>query len=482
METQENEFSHKWEILLAVMSGGFMASVDGSVVNLILPTLVNYFNSGFSNIQWVVLSYLLVVASLILSMGRLGDVIGRKKVYLTGFFIFTFGSFLCGIASSFEILIVSRVIQGVGATMILALGFAVATEAFPPEERGKAMGILASIVSLGVIIGPVIGGFLVTYASWRWIFFINLPIGFFGILMIIKFVPLKKNLVKKKFDIIGALFFFILMFTLLLGLSFAQKYGFTDLKTIYLLIASGICFAFFIIIEIFLKEPMLDLKMFKDYFLSANLFVTFLFYFAISGVFVIAPFYLQNILDYLPNQMGMLFGVMSFMMFFFSPISGLLSDKLGTSFVLVIALIIMLLSYFAVSEIVSTETSNFACILAMVVFGLGMGLFMSPNHSAVMGSISNEHLGIVSSLLILGRTLGQTAGVSILGAIWILRVKFYSGDNFSGVFETASKEARVLGLKEIFLFSCFLMLFSILLILIAEFKKRQNSDYLIVEN
>lgn len=160
METQENEFSHKWEILLAVMSGGFMASVDGSVVNLILPTLVNYFNSGFSNIQWVVLSYLVVVASLILSMGRLGDVIGRKKVYLTGFFIFTFGSFLCGIASSFEILIVSRVIQGVGATMILALGFAVATEAFPPEERGKAMGILASIVSLGVIIGPVIGGFL----------------------------------------------------------------------------------------------------------------------------------------------------------------------------------------------------------------------------------------------------------------------------------------------------------------------------------
>jgi len=272
------------------------------------------------------------------------------------------------------------------------------------------------------------------------------------------------------------------MFTLLLGLSFAQKYGFTDLKTIYLLIASGICFAFFIIIEIFLKEPMLDLKVFKDYFLSANLFVTFLFYFAISGVFVIAPFYLQNILDYLPNQMGMLFGVMSFMMFFFSPISGLLSDKLGTSFVLVIALIIMLLSYFAVSEIVSTETSNFACILAMVVFGLGMGLFMSPNHSAVMGSISNEHLGIVSSLLILGRTLGQTAGVSILGAIWILRVKFYSGDNFSGVFETASKEARVLGLKEIFLFSCFLMLFSILLILIAEFKKRQNSDLLIVEN
>ena len=188
MQNQKEEFANKWQVLCAVMCGGFMASVDGSVVNLILPTLVESFNSGFSIIQWVVVSYLLTVATLILPMGRLGDLIGRKKVFLTGFVIFTAGSLLCGFAGSVSQIIVFRVVQGLGATMILALNFAVATEAFPKNERGKAMGVLASVVSLGVIAGPVIGGFLVDYASWRWIFLINLPIGALGIYFILKYI------------------------------------------------------------------------------------------------------------------------------------------------------------------------------------------------------------------------------------------------------------------------------------------------------
>lgn len=472
MKNQKKEFANKWQILCAVMSGGFMASVDGSVVNLILPTLVEFFDSGFSIIQWVVVSYLLTVATLILPMGRLGDLIGRKKVYLTGFIIFTAGSLLCGFAGSISLIIVFRVIQGLGATMILALGFAVATEAFPANERGKAMGILASVVSLGVIVGPVIGGFLVDYASWRWIFFINLPIGAFGIYLILRYVPDKKSDKSENFDFAGAFLFFICMLGLLAGLTFGEKNGFKDSSTLILLGVSFVSGLIFIITELKVKSPMLDLRIFSDFFFSVNLFVTFVFYFAISGVFVLAPFYLQNILGYMPNQMGMLFGIMSFLMFFISPLSGVLSDRLGTSFVINISLIIMTLIYFLISLLIQADTGNLYCMIAMIILGAGMGFFMSPNHSAIMGAISPKHLGIVSGLLILARTLGQTTGVSVLGLIWISKVKVYNGAEFANGILSSSEAARIKGLKDIFLYASLLMGISFSLILMSVYKQR----------
>lgn len=170
MDHENQGFARKWQILCAVMTGGFMVSVDGSIVNLILPTLVRDLSTDFTMVQWVIVSYLLTITTLIIIMGRLGDMVGKKSVYLSGFALFTAGSVLCGLADSVAWLIAFRVLQGIGGAMILALGFAVATEAFPPMERGKAMGILASVVSLGVVAGPVIGGFFVDFLSWHWIF------------------------------------------------------------------------------------------------------------------------------------------------------------------------------------------------------------------------------------------------------------------------------------------------------------------------
>lgn len=154
------DYSKKWMVLFAVVAGGFMVSIDGSVANLILPTLVAGLKTSFTMGQWVMISYLLTITSLVMTMGRFGDLRGKKTVYISGFVIFTFGSFLCGLAGTIWRLIVFRIIQGVGGAMVLALGFAVATEAFPPAERGKAMGILASAVTLGLVIGPVVGGVL----------------------------------------------------------------------------------------------------------------------------------------------------------------------------------------------------------------------------------------------------------------------------------------------------------------------------------
>lgn len=476
MEKGNQDFSLKWHILCAVMTGGFISSVDSSIVNLILPTLVKDLNTDFSLIQWVVISYLLAITTLILIMGRIGDMAGKKKVYLSGFFLFTAGSVLCGLATSVYWLIGFRVLQGIGGTMILALGFAIATEAFPPTERGKAMGLLASVVSLGVIAGPVIGGFLIDFLSWHWIFFINLPFGLLGIFLVIKYVPASSSQVKPKFDFAGAIIFFVCMFSLLIGLTFGQRSGFGKIEVSALLTFSLICLFLFIFVETKSKSPVMDFKIFKNIFLSVNLMVTFIFYFAISGVFVLAPFYLQNILGYMANQMGLLFCAMSVMMVLFSPLSGILSDRFGTSTIIISSLLIMLLTYSVLIIGIGKETTTIECIAAMVFFGIGMGFFMSPNHSAVMGAISREHLGVVSGLLILARTLGQTAGISVLGTIWTSRVRLYNGGNLQGGLTTASVNARIEGLQDISLLAAIITAFSLLLIVWGVLHKRRTQS------
>jgi MFS family permease len=188
---------------------------------------------------------------------------------------------------------------------------------------------------------------------------------------------------------------------------------------------------------------------------------------------VLAPFYLQNILGYTPKQMGLLYGAMSLMMFFFSPISGVLSDRLGTSSVITASLLIMFTIYSFIAIGIEPEITKTECIVAMLVLGTGMGLFMSPSHSAVMGAISNEYLGIASSLLILARTLGQVAGVSVLGAIWIGRVKIYNNGELLESLASASVKSRIQGLQDIFLFTTFLTVISCALIIGGAIQTRR---------
>ena len=433
-------FSQKWLVLYAVMAGGFMVSVDGSAVNLVLPTLVKALNTDFAMVQWVVVSYLLTITTLIIIMARLGDLIGNKGVYLSGFLLFTLGSLLCPIAGSVEWLIGFRVVQGIGGAMILALGFAVATGAFSPSERGKAMGILASVVSLGVVAGPVIGGFLVKYLSWHWIFFMNLPLGAFGIYMVGRYVPATPpNSLKGEFDIPGAVLFFLSMFFLLMGLTISQGKGLISPIPIVAFVMSLIFLVLFVQRQIRARSPLVNPDIFKNMRLSANIVVLFLFYFVIGGIFVLAPFFFQDTLGLLPDQIGLLFGVMSITMAAASPVAGILSDRMGTSAIILMSLLVILGTFTLMAIGISPATSIPACMVSMILIGLGMGLYMSPSHSAVMGAVSKEHLGVVSGLIILGRTLGQTAGVAVLGAAWAGWVRHYN----NGVLEKGITDAPI---------------------------------------
>ena len=174
------DYSRKWYVMAAVAMGIFLATIDASIVNVALPTLVRELSTEFTLVRWVVLVYLLTVTTLILNMGRLGDMVGKKPVYAAGFIIFTIGSALCGIAPTVYWLIGFRVLQAIGAAMMMALGVAIVTEAFPPSERGRALGLAGSIVSIGIVVGPVLGGLIIDALSWHWIFYVNLPVGILG--------------------------------------------------------------------------------------------------------------------------------------------------------------------------------------------------------------------------------------------------------------------------------------------------------------
>ena len=185
----EIDYTRKWYVMAAIAMSLFLATIDGSIVNVALPTLVRELNTDFATVQWVVLGYLLVQTTLMLSMGRLGDMIGKKPIYTAGVIIFTLGSLLCGLAPTVLWLIGFRLLQAIGASMTLSLGTAIVTEAFPPTERGRALGLSGTIVSVGIVFGPTIGGIILEALSWHWIFFVNLPVGILGTVMALRYVP-----------------------------------------------------------------------------------------------------------------------------------------------------------------------------------------------------------------------------------------------------------------------------------------------------
>ena len=221
----EPDYSRKWYTLISIGMGVFLATVDASIVNVALPTLITTFNTHFAVVQWVALSYMLTVATLILSMGRLGDLKGKRRIYSAGMIIFTIGSTLCGLSQTIYWLIFFRIVQGTGAAMMAAFGTAIVSEAFPDKERGKALGTIGGIVSIGIFTGPVLGGILIDAISWHWIFFVNIPIGIIGLVMVLRFVPSFKVVKGQSFDFRGAGIMFISVLSFLLALTLGQNLG-----------------------------------------------------------------------------------------------------------------------------------------------------------------------------------------------------------------------------------------------------------------
>lgn len=472
MELSEKDYTHKWYVMAAISMGILLATIDGSIVNIALPTLVRELDTDFATVQWVVLAYLLTLAVLLLSVGRLADMIGKKRIYTLGFVGFTIGSFLCGLATSVYFLILFRVVQAIGAAMILALGVAIVTESFPKKERGMALGITGTVVSVGIVIGPTLGGIIIDVLSWHWIFFVNIPVGILGILMVIRFVPAIKPVGKQHFDFQGAVTLFISLFAFLIALTVGQNVGFSDYRTIVLLLVWAVFLGIFIFIEKRVWQPMIDLTLFRNSLFSINLVTGFLTFIAIAGMFILLPFYLENILGYSTRQVGLLIAVIPISMGAIAPIAGVLSDKFGTRVITFIGLACLLFGYTFLTSL-SDETSTMAFILLLLPIGIGMGIFQSPNNSAIMGAAPPDKLGIVSGMLALTRTLGQSTGIAIIGAIWAALTFRYAGAVQVASATDAPALAQVSALQNTFMFMAIMSLFSLLLAGWALIKERQ---------
>lgn len=476
LPVKEDNLRNKWLTLISLGIGVFMSTLDSSIVNISLPNLVQNLKTDFATVQWVVIAYVLVLSSLILSIGRLGDMYDKKRIYLSGMVIFTIGSLLCGLAPGVYWLIAFRALQGLGATMMQALGMAMVTQAFPPEERGRALGIMGSIVSVGIAVGPPIGGILIGLAGWRSVFLVNVPVGIIGLIMVSNYVSSSLPPVKKQnFDYAGGFILFLTLGAYALGMTIGQNLGFSSNIVIVLFISAFAGIVIFVVAERRIRQPMVELSLFNNLFFSLSLLMGFLVFHVLACSFIL-PFFLELVKHYPAELVGMLLMVMPFFMGIIAPIAGGLSDRFGPRGISLLGLVAIGVGALVMSTI-HKEVTPLGFVLRMAPFGIGMGLFQSPNNSAVMGSVPRHRLGIASSLLSLSRTLGNASGIPLMGAIFSIGVQKAVGLPKGFDITTVPADAIVAGVNGTYRLAAYLIFTATCISLSAFFmaSKRQTS-------
>ncbi len=435
----------KWLILSSVSIGTFMATLDGSIVNISLPKIQEAFGIDLDQVEWVVVAYLLVIGATLLPFGRLGEVLTFKRVYLTGFAVFTIASVLCGAAPSAAALVGFRILQGVGAGMLSAMGPAIVARTFGPHERGRALGLNAISVSVGLSIGPALGGLLTEFGTWRAIFFVNAPIGIIAILWAARILPDERPGVAQSFDLRGAVLSAGALFGLLLVLSEAGTWGWTSPQVLLLLVTVVVLGAAFVVTELRARQPMLDLRLFRiRAFAAGNASVVV----AFSGLFTatfLMPFLLENGAGYAPFDAGLLLTPVPIATAIVAPFSGALSDRIGQRLPASIGIATLAAGLFSLT-LLPTPFSVPDLVWRLVLVGVGLGLFMSPNSSAVLGSVPRQRIGTASGTLAEMRIDGQALGIALSAAVVAIRQPVHAAAAAaSGLSPAAAQAAGLVG-------------------------------------
>jgi EmrB/QacA subfamily drug resistance transporter len=396
-------------VILNISIGVYMSTLDASIVNISLPTIVQSLNTGLTAVAWVVMTYLIVITGCLLLMGRVSDLFGQRKIYLIGFLTFTIGSALCGFSPTIYFLIGFRMLQGLGASALMANGPAILTTAYPEHERGKVLGIVGAVVSAGFLTGPILGGLMVEHLGWRSIFFINLPIGAIGIYLSSTVLDRTVPTGKARMDLWGALLLFLFLTSLLLFLNQIGQ-GSAPLLWVWLFL-SLLWFSLFIMAELLSPSPLVDLSLFRKRLFISSLGANFLsFWISAAHTFVI-PFFLQNILEFSPSKVGILIFPVALTVMVVAPFGGKFSDRVGVRIPTTIGLTLTSLTVFSFT-LLKPGASDFDILWRQIVLGIGISLFNPANNSAIIGSLSRDKVGLASSFLALSRNLGMVIGVA----------------------------------------------------------------------
>ena len=409
--------NRRWWTLGAVAFGLFMIMLDNTIVNVALPSIQRDLGIGISELEWVFNGYALTFGVLMLTGGKLADLMGRRRIFIVGLVIFTGASLACGLASSAKMLIGARVVQGIGSALMNPATLSIITATFPPRQRGMAIGIWAGVAAMALAIGPLVGGLLTQHLSWHWIFFINVPVGVLAIVVTRLVVTESRDTsAVQRLDLPGLITSGVGLFALTYALIEANTYGWTSGRILGLFALAAVALVAFVVLELRQRVPMLDLTLFKNgTFAGANA-VMLLIGLAMFGVFFYNSLFIQNVMGYSAVQTGATFLPMTMLIILIAPIAGRYSDHVGSRWLMGGGMLLLSVSLFTFSRL--DAGSNFWDLLpGLIVGGLGMGLVMTPTTAAVMGSVPVDKAGIGSAVLNSMRQVGGSLGIAIMGAI-----------------------------------------------------------------
>jgi EmrB/QacA subfamily drug resistance transporter len=439
---------YKWWAYIAIAVGTFQTVMDQSGVNIALPNIAEHFHADIPTVQWITLGYILSTSALVVPAGRLSDMIGRKYVYMFGFVIFIAAAAVGGMSQTFSLLVVAKVIQGIGAAGIQANGMAMMADIFPENERGKALGLHMATVGTGAISGPIIGGFLVSALGWRSVFLASVPVGI--VALTLAFLVLQVGTRARgadsramRFDWGGAGLSSAALVSILLALTNSHRLGWGSPAVIAGFVVGFLLMAAFVWWERRTTDPMLDLDFFRNRVFSLGISARFLSFLGGSAVFFLMPFYLVQGLGYEPSRAGLLMVPGSICMAIMGPLSGRFSDAIGTRWLSVGGMALSttaMLLFFRLSM----DSPPIHVIVGMIIHGCGMGMFSSPNTSAIMSSLDRKSYGIASAFVNMTRTTANLSGIAIATTVVTLTMAAMGFEpSLAAVTDTGGTEVRV---------------------------------------
>ena len=435
-------YKHKSLVITGI--GTFMGTLDSSIVNVSLPTISRDLGTTIGTVGWVILSYAISLFSLLVVFGVVSEKKGFQFSYKYGFAIFLFGSALCGVSFDIHMLIISRVIQGVGAALLVAVGPALITRSFPESERGKGLSVIAMVVSTGLMLGPPLGGFLIALGGWRWIFFVNVPVCMAGIYLTNKYIsdfPVTNP--DRKISFLGAGSLSIGLLMLMISLLFYSR-GLAGLtETIILTIISILLLMTFFYFENNPDTRLIGIGIFRNRVFAFSGLAMLMIFISLTSVTVLMPFYLEEIKSLKPEEVGLYLMIIPLCGFFMAPLSGYLSDKIQARIISTAGAALLMAGMLLVRQL-GLDSRSTDVGLSLFIIGTGMGIFGTPNTSSIMGSVNKCQLGSASGILATIRTLGISLGVGLSIAIFSFFRASYAKANGDGA------EAFIHGYKSVY--------------------------------
>ncbi len=413
--------NHHWWVLWVTSCGTFMTTYDLGAVSMSLPQIMASFKTSLAFTAWVLLAQLLTSTALLLPAGRLGDIVGRKKVYNIGFLIFITGSALAGLSQNLAQLVMFRILQASGAAMLQTNNFAIVAAVFPDRDRGKGLGTHAALAAIGATAGPALGGLILGLVGWRGIFFLNVPVGLMGALLAYiildeKRVSPPREKVVRSFDFPGAAIATVAVGSLLLGLSFGQERSWGAMETRFLLLTSAVALVAFPLFESRQRHPLVDTALLRNRTFAFNQTARLIMFLAIASTILLMPFYMQVVMGYSPFQTGMVIAPMSVVVGAVSPVSGWLTNRIATRFLSAFGMAVMGFGLFLTAQLTPSSTSG-DIVWRVILIGIGHGVFQTPNNTSIMDSVGRESFGISSGIMSLVREIGRAVGTSLASVI-----------------------------------------------------------------